>query len=224
MKIEHAGVESYDNMWQKSRSIWKYVFENYLNDFDYFLLGGDDMFYIIENLKAYLNSTEIRAEAAKGKGVYLGRIFRPPRQIPFNSGGAGYLLDRVALKLLGDNLDTPKCHPLQVGFWEDVNVATCLLASGAIVPLDSRDSLKRERFHPFEPGHHLTYNVPAGPKQDWYRDYNPELMLGYNCCSDQSISFHYVKEPSMREFYAYVYHCDIKIVRNNVYPMTRGLF
>lgn len=47
-------------MWQKSRSIWKYIATNYLDSFDYFLLGGDDMFYIIENLRAYLNSQEIQ--------------------------------------------------------------------------------------------------------------------------------------------------------------------
>ena len=55
-----SGEESYDNMWQKSRSIWKYIATHYLNSFDYFLLGGDDMFYIIENLRAYLNSQEIQ--------------------------------------------------------------------------------------------------------------------------------------------------------------------
>ena len=54
------GEESYDNMWQKSRSIWKYIAKHYLHSFDYFLLGGDDMFYVIENLRAYLNSQEIQ--------------------------------------------------------------------------------------------------------------------------------------------------------------------
>lgn len=102
-------------MWQKSRSVWKFVGKNYINDFDFFLLGGDDMFYIIENLKHYLGSNEIQDIKNKGKGLFLGRRFFPPKQILFNSGGAGYLIDKIALQILVDNLDTPKCFPHQRG-------------------------------------------------------------------------------------------------------------
>ena len=108
-------------MWQKSRSIWKYIAKHYLDSFDYFLLGGDDMFYIIENLRAYLNSQEIQNLRNERNGIcktyshvtnviykrvcgccaglYIGRIFQPPNQIVFNSGGAGYTLDTKALKV-----------------------------------------------------------------------------------------------------------------------------
>lgn len=54
VEIPHLGPESYMNMWQKTRSIWKYVYAHYLDEFDYFLLGGDDMYYIMENLYAFL--------------------------------------------------------------------------------------------------------------------------------------------------------------------------
>ena len=57
---------------------------------------------------------------------------------------------------------------MKKGFWEDVNVANCLLKSADISPLDTRDSLKRERFHPFTPGQHLEYRIPPN-QQDWYR-------------------------------------------------------
>jgi hypothetical protein len=30
-------------------------------------------------------------------GLFIGRIFQPPNQIVFNSGGAGYMLDTKAL-------------------------------------------------------------------------------------------------------------------------------
>jgi hypothetical protein len=147
-----------------------------MDQFDYFLLGGDDMFYIIENLLYYLASPEIQDLHDHGKGLFLGRRFFPPKQEVFNSGGAGYLLDRAALRILVDNIDTPKCYPHQRGFWEDVNVATCLKNSGGILPYDTRDPSQRERFHPFTPGQHLTYEIPKTP--DWYAKYNPELKLG----------------------------------------------
>lgn len=58
--IPHEGEESYQNMWQKSRNIWKYIHHHYRDDYDWFLLGGDDMFITAENLRKYLLSKELR--------------------------------------------------------------------------------------------------------------------------------------------------------------------
>jgi len=44
-------------------------------------------------------SHEIAAAAAHQKGLYIGRRFFPPGQPVFNSGGAGAVLDRVALQV-----------------------------------------------------------------------------------------------------------------------------
>lgn len=55
-------------MWQKTRSIWKYIHHYYLEDYDWFLLGGDDMYYIMENLWYYLLSDEILERHLKGEG------------------------------------------------------------------------------------------------------------------------------------------------------------
>ena len=62
-------------MWQKVRSILKYVHLHYLDEYDYFLIGGDDMYYIMENLHAYLNSEEIRALQIAGKGMSAVLVF-----------------------------------------------------------------------------------------------------------------------------------------------------
>ena len=149
-------------------------------------IGGDDMFYIIENLLNYLSSDEIiKAQQESEYGLFLGRRFFPPGQEGFNSGGAGYLLDRKALQLLMENVETPKCFPHQVGFWEDVNIANCLRKSSSnkLVAYDTRDQLQRERFHPFNPGMHLTYGMTHKDPKDWYIKYNPELKFGTLQCS-----------------------------------------
>lgn len=209
--ITHEGPEEYNNMWQKSRSIWKFIANNYLDSFDFFLLGGDDMFYIIENLRYYLGSNEIHELKESSNGLYFGRRFFPPHQEVFNSGGAGYLIDTKSLQILKDNLDSPICHAHQVGFWEDVNIANCLRQSAGIIPYDTRDDLKRERFHPFLPGSHLTYRIPKTKENwDWYPKYNPELKEGYECCSENSISFHYSPADTTKQLHSYLYHCDNK--------------
>ena len=208
IKIEHEGPEAYDNMWQKSREIWKYIALHFIDKYDWFLLGGDDMFYIIENLRQYLSTDEISMEQQKLKGMFLGRRFFPPKQRVFNSGGAGYLLDRVALRKLVSLIDTPSCFPHQHGFWEDVNVANCLSKSD-ILPYDTKDPAGAERFHPFTPGQHLEYRIPSKP--DWYALYNPGLKVGYECCSRESISFHYVPADLLRRLNQYVYKCENKV-------------
>jgi glycoprotein-N-acetylgalactosamine 3-beta-galactosyltransferase len=118
--IPHEGDESYNNMWQKVRSIWAYVYDNCYNMYDWFHIGGDDLFLIVENLRHYLESEEIRT-AANG-GIYLPdddhddngrqqeqqtplflgyRLWKPGnRSDIFNSGGSGYTLNKAALSSL----------------------------------------------------------------------------------------------------------------------------
>jgi hypothetical protein len=214
--IEHEGPEEYDNMWQKSRMIWKYIAARFINDFDFFLLGGDDMFYIMENLRYYLGTDRnITTRFDEGKGLFIGRRFFPPHSHVFNSGGAGYILDRAALRVLGAHLDGPPCFPHQKGFWEDVNVANCLRETTGILPMDTRDELERERFHPFQPGNQLTYRPPQRGGKDWYVDYNPYLKLGFDCCSSDSISFHYAPAEDLRRLHRFLYHCHDKQATSN---------
>lgn len=56
-KIKHEGPEEWNNMWQKSRAIWKYINYHYKDDYDWFVLGGDDIFIIVENLRKVPNSS-----------------------------------------------------------------------------------------------------------------------------------------------------------------------
>jgi glycoprotein-N-acetylgalactosamine 3-beta-galactosyltransferase len=221
LKIEHEGEEAYDNMWQKSRSIWKYVANHFMNDFDFFLMGGDDMMYIIENLRLYLGSSKIQDMSATQTGLFIGRRFWPKDKRGrsaggvFNGGGPGYILDKKALAILRDNIDSPKCYPHQRGFWEDVNVANCLNKSAGIEAIDTRDSDGGERFNPFSPGVHLTYRIDHSDSMDWYPKFNPYLKEGLACCAKDGISFHYIKGELLRSLMAYLYVCNNKKLTNN---------
>jgi hypothetical protein len=95
--------DAYHNMWQKVRSMWSYIYDNYYNDFDWFHIGGDDMWVIVENLREYLGSEEIQLAANGGlylptdsdtnnrtqTPLYLGSRWLHQSHVVYNTGGPG---------------------------------------------------------------------------------------------------------------------------------------
>ncbi|CAM9620455.1 unnamed protein product, partial [Laminaria digitata] len=86
-------------------------------------------------------------------------------------------------------------------------VAACLKQHG-VNAFDTRDAMGRERFHPFTPAAHLAYAAPKQhPEKDWYINYSIGLKFGRECCSRNSLSFHYIDENLMRRLFHLVYSC-----------------
>jgi len=217
VEIPHQGDEHYQNIWQKVRSIWSYIYDNYADDYDFFHIGGDDLYLIVENLRLYLESEEI-LKLAGGAGypqpIFLGRRFQEQgnKSLMFNSGGSGYTMNRAALKaLVVDQM--PKegvCGPHLRTFAEDVMVARCFRHMG-LVPYDTLDYAQGERYMPFTPGAHFQYTPPKviSMQTDWYPVYTPhKLVLGLDHCAKHSVAFHYIKGDLMRRIHAILYgHC-----------------
>jgi len=213
--IDFEGPEEYQNIWQKVRAIWKYVWAHYREDFDWFYMGGDDVYLLMDNLRKYLLSDEIQKASKEGEvPLFLGRRFKLANDNIFNSGGAGYLLNRKSLEYLAKSLDKPFCRPHAKTFAEDVTVAACLREHG-IHPFDTQDDWGRERFLPFTPGQHLRYRVP--PKNpDWYAKYSIGLKTGLDAVSVDAISFHYVKVDIMYKIHSLLHFCnDVKEERDH---------
>eukprot|EP00571_Detonula_confervacea_P003850 CAMPEP_0172321614 /NCGR_PEP_ID=MMETSP1058-20130122/43834_1 /TAXON_ID=83371 /ORGANISM="Detonula confervacea, Strain CCMP 353" /LENGTH=500 /DNA_ID=CAMNT_0013037169 /DNA_START=166 /DNA_END=1665 /DNA_ORIENTATION=+ len=175
ISLEHEGPEAYENMWQKVRSIWKFVGTHYLEDYDWFFIGGDDLYVLPHNLKTYLASL-IHKDGTdpKSKEYFVGRRFNSGGGL-FNSGGAGYSLSQATLrKFLAAMDDAKHCSADKRTSMEDVMIARCLSHLG-IYFTDTRDAKGRERFHPFAPGSHLHWTPPGpGQQRDWYEDYNKD--------------------------------------------------
>lgn len=129
-------------MWQKVRSVWKYIHTHYLAHFDWFLLGGDDLYLLVDNLQRYLQSPQLQRLRRTGEGVFLGRPYLFTVQghtVRYNTGGAGYLLDAAALQKLSAGLDEEYCHAYKESSMEDVLVAFCLRNIPApVFPIDTR--------------------------------------------------------------------------------------
>eukprot|EP00968_Pinguiococcus_pyrenoidosus_P021359 scaffold2769_cov253-Pinguiococcus_pyrenoidosus.AAC.2 len=212
LHIEHEGPEEYGNIWQKVRAIWKHVHANYRSRFDFFMIGGHDIFVMPENVREYLISILGSGPNARtaNDNFFLGHRFKTAGGDVFNSGGSGYILSRGALRTFMANVNDRSCAPNVVSAMEDVYMARCLRDTAGILPYDTRDEQGRERFHPFAPSPHF-YWKPAKPGQekDWYEKYSVwGIGLGAKCCAPDSVSFHYLKRPAMvRHLYSLLYPC-----------------
>jgi hypothetical protein len=114
--------ESYNEMWYKTQLIWTLVYANkeLFDYFDYFLLGGDDLYVAVDNLRDYLNSDDVLDFVRDGEKylnsgsirtsdsavlntsvpLYLGRLMHVNDYGRFNSGGSCYVLNRAAVSVL----------------------------------------------------------------------------------------------------------------------------
>lgn len=124
--LVHEGPEEYSNMWQKVRSMWAYAYDHYLDSYDFFHICGDDVYIVMENLRAFLDGPQVLAledghldsmhtdpnyieDAQKwlniskktetGRPLYFGLPRRNKGIWPL--GGPGYTLNRAALEVIG---------------------------------------------------------------------------------------------------------------------------
>ena len=218
--IYKEGTEEYLNMWQKVRSIWAFIYDNYYDDFDWFHIGGDDMWIIVENLRAYLESDEIIVASNGGLLVpredkmqvplYLGLPVAdgPTRRI--NIGGPGYTINKAALKLLATQ-GLPVFKPHRRTSTEDSTIGQ-LFDSFNVSPYFT-DDFGRRRYHHWGPGREW-----AGQEALFFRKVTKELgyIQGRESLARYSFAFHYLNRydpDQLRRLHALTYGpCNSPII------------
>jgi glycoprotein-N-acetylgalactosamine 3-beta-galactosyltransferase len=164
-------------MWQKIRSMWVYAHDNFLDDYDYFHIAGDDAYVVVDNMRSFLQGAQIE----RLLNGYIDTLSRPHYErtkrwehmsegqkrplllgIPltkgnelFPQGGGGYTLNREALRLIGD--EGGPLHTLltdNVDSREDVFIAGLLDAVDTHVS-DTRDEAGAFRYIPYRPKHRV---------------------------------------------------------------------
>lgn len=138
-------TEDRRNLWGKSKQGLKQIYENYGNEYDWFLKADDDTWVFMENLRYFLYAYSPEMP------IYFGCKLKPYVKQGYMSGGSGYVLSREAVRRFNVEAltDGYKCWNGTEGN-EDVEIGKCLENVGVLAG-DSRDNLNRSRFLPFPP-------------------------------------------------------------------------
>ena len=90
ISIPHEGPEEYGNMWMKVRSIWQFVYDQrYVNKYDLFHIGGDDMYVIPNNIKRLVAGVDTVSVSYKTQPLYLGASIPNPQNPKRRFAGGG---------------------------------------------------------------------------------------------------------------------------------------
>ena len=146
-----------EHLTAKTMQAFDYIYKQHINDYDWFIKADDDTFVIVENLRYLL------ASHSPDEPVFFGHHFKVILKQGYFSGGAGYVLSKEALRRYV-NRTNGLCASDSGA--EDIQMGRCM-EKLHVKTGDSRDALKRSRFHSLHPEQHLT-----GAYLGWYRDYD----------------------------------------------------
>ena len=175
------------NMGEKVFQILKGAYDNYTKEFKWFLLTDDDTFIFVDNLYKFIVNKSASEPLTYGYNIN--------RYVPsgFQSGGAGILFTNESLKRITLNIRKGICN--QSKGYGDVALGRCQYMSNVTLG-NSLDEKGRERFHPFKFRDHYKNNLP-----EWLHNFSSNgVRTGDNCCSDETISFHYNSVDEMHFF------------------------
>uniref|UniRef100_A0A182W982 Glycoprotein-N-acetylgalactosamine 3-beta-galactosyltransferase 1 n=1 Tax=Anopheles minimus TaxID=112268 RepID=A0A182W982_9DIPT len=210
--------EGRENLWNKTREAYRYIYEHHLEEYDWFFKADDDTYVVVENLRFFLYpySPELP--------IYFGSKFRYPQYVKqgYFSGGAGYVLSREAVRRFYEQAlqDEENCSATFDA--EDLQMGRCMEIVN-VTAGDSRDDFGRKRFLPFDPSAHLAYSDTEDLGY-WYNEYSYyKPFSGKNCCSDLAISFHYITGNNMRmmDYLIYELHAWGSHYRHPSLPSTK---
>lgn len=194
-------------MWQKVRSILKYTYDNFLNDYEYFHISGDDSYVIVDNMRNYLQGKDIKNllngyidnfskpyfhATKRWKNMTKGQSRPLLLGIPllkgntvFPQGGSGYTLNREALRLIGDE-DGPLYTVLteEADPREDLFIATLFSKVDTYVS-DTRDATGAFRYIPYQPKR----RIKGRPKYSKKYRVSP-VLSGMDLFSKETVALH----------------------------------
>lgn len=144
-------------------------------------------------------------------------LLTPEHKRGYFSGGAGYVMSRQTVRTFVEKVLTNKkfyrksdgergCHIETDKRHEDWHMSVCLDHYNVYAG-DSRDLLKRERFLMFPP-EQILFGKPDPNFWYWQRKYY-WTDDGLDCCSNYTISFHYIHRELQYSMYFLTYRLQL---------------
>ncbi|KAK6187773.1 hypothetical protein SNE40_005725 [Patella caerulea] len=191
-------VEGKHHLTNKTYACLSYLYRNYGQEYDWFLKADDDTYIIVENLRYMLHSFN------PDNPLFIGRKFKMIVPNGYMSGGAGYVLSRQALELVVTK-GLPNNTLCPVGWAEDVDIGRCVTNVGVNHVNSSADSYGKERFHPVHLSGYFSSNL-----FNWIYQYSlAKVYTKAECCSNVTISMHYVVPEQMYLIDFLLYHVEV---------------
>lgn len=183
-----------NNVWQKLRLMMQTVraWKDF-STFDFVYIGGDDTFFIPENLRKLVNEPHYYYLHRMGVPFLLGHRMVSSHDGAAFVSGAGFVLNNISAKMLSHLVDGSRCKPDVVGGAEDLLIANCLQEYG-VQPMNAADEFDEDRMHAFGPGSmdHVVKTRAMGSW--WYPAYRKRpIPAGLGILSTYTISLHYIE-------------------------------
>lgn len=112
--------EGREHLTAKTMKAFSVAYDKYHEKVDWYLKADDDTYIIMENLRHLLSKYD------SNRPIYLGHKSTDFLKKGYNSGGAGYLLSKEAMKTMMEKADAfPKSCHIERGV-EDFDIGRCL--------------------------------------------------------------------------------------------------
>ena len=143
-------TDNYERITEKALLTFEYIYDNLMEEFDWFVRANDDTYIIMENLKLFLANRCSDDMSIYGKVLKYrdtGHIYNAgDNRKGFLQGGTGFLISREALRLfVRAKRKDPTFCVMYKGRWEDQEISNCFRKIN-VYPGETRDEVNRERF------------------------------------------------------------------------------
>jgi hypothetical protein len=183
-------TEDVKKMGKKVLIVLKDAYETYKNHSNWYFMVDDDSFVFIDNLKKFIQSKNTSEPYMYG--FKFNHLPKPGGHI---AGGPGILLTNESMRRIVDKIDKNECEPY-IDHYGDATIGGCGYHAGVLIA-NSSDDKGRPRFHVFGPKTHFYGPVPPYLYELGVHD----KKIGKDCCSLETIGFHYVTIDEMHEMH-----------------------
>eukprot|EP00051_Salpingoeca_urceolata_P035409 m.509190 g.509190 ORF g.509190 m.509190 type:complete len:523 (-) comp91699_c0_seq1:15-1583(-) len=192
VKLRLFEKESRDMLWRKAQLAWMYMYSHFLDSADWFIRLDDDSYVMVDNLREFLQGYNASEAHWLGRPMFADNVW-------FYSGGAGNIMSREALRVLGAAGKTdPDVFASWDTFADDLEISDTLAKLGVHVE-NTTDNQGRQRFFPLGINVERTLNKTQSPAH-WWWSYARDHVQGPACCSDRWIVSHYTTPEEMFYF------------------------